>query len=75
MTLALGKCILFTQFMVLTLVCFEDIFACLSVAPLLVSDQPFNLGGVIAPTQRFYLETPVQPSGQSCFAVSGSGSH
>lgn len=33
--------------MVLTLVCFEDIFARLSLALLFVTDQPLNLGGVI----------------------------
>lgn len=62
--------------MVLTLVCFEDIFAHLSLALLFVTDQPFNLGGVIPPTQRFYLgvwRQQFSPQGSPVLLLVGVG--
>lgn len=62
--------------MVLTLVCFEDIFAHLSLAPPFVTDQPFNLGGVIPPRQRFYLgvwRRQFSPQGSPVLLLVGVG--
>lgn len=43
-----------------------------------VTDQPFNPGGVILPTQRFYLGVwrhQFSPQGSPALLYSGSGSH
>lgn len=62
--------------MVFTLVCFEDIFAHLSLAPPFVTDQAFSLGGVIPPAQRLYLyvwRQQLSPQGSPVLLLVGVG--